>query len=81
MEEADGNNGTPAKGRMEGKTMAAKNGPVQVTARELITVLRQEAAAFSPNKHLRNLMADIAARDMMSNGRVRIVQQGFHRAA
>lgn len=61
--------------------MAATNGPVPVTARQLIKVLRKEAAAFSPNKGLRNLMAEIAARDLLSNGRVRIVTQGLHRAA
>jgi hypothetical protein len=61
--------------------MAATKGPVQVTARQLIKVLRQEAAAFSPNRQLRNVMAEIAARDMLSRGRVRIVTQALHRAA
>ena len=53
--------------------MATKNNPVPVTARQLIRTLRKEAAAYSPNKQLRNVMADIAARDLMERGRVRIV--------
>ena len=61
--------------------MTATKGPVPVTARKLIEVLRREAAASSPNRQLRNVMAEIAARDMLSNGRVRIVTQGLHRAA
>jgi len=53
--------------------MATKHNPVPVTARQLISTLRKEAAAYSPNKQVRDLMADIAARDLMERGRVRIV--------
>jgi hypothetical protein len=58
---------------MEGKTMASRHEPIQVTPRQLISVLRKEAATISPDKQLRNLWADIAARDMVERGKVRIV--------
>jgi len=61
--------------------MAATNTPLQVTARQLIAVLRQEAAAFSRNRHLRDALADIAARDMVSAGAVRLVSSARRRAA
>ena len=53
--------------------MATMNTPVQITARQLITVLRKEAAAFSPDRQLRDVLANIAARDMVSAGHVRII--------
>lgn len=53
--------------------MATTKNPVPVTARELIGILREEAAPFTPNKDMRNLMARIAARDMLTAGTVRIV--------
>ena len=77
----DGENGNPATGRMEGKTMASKHEAIQVTPRQLISVLRQEAAAISPDRHLRNLWADIAARDMVERGQVRIVSHSFQKRA
>ena len=61
--------------------MATMNAPLQVTARQLITVLRKEAAAFSPDRQLRDVLANIAARDMVSAGRVRIIGNSQQRAA
>lgn len=55
--------------------MAAKQRPVLVTPRRLITVLRKEAAAFAPNRQARDLWAGIAARDMLTAGKVRLVSQ------
>jgi hypothetical protein len=61
--------------------MPPTNGPVQVTARQLITVLRKEAAAFSHDRQLRDVLANIAARDMVSAGQVRIIAGARQRAA
>ncbi len=58
--------------------MASIQQPVTVTPRRLIAVLRKEAAAFTPNKQARNLWADIAARDMVSAGKVHIVTRASH---
>lgn len=62
--------------------MANNANPVPVTPRQLITVLRKEAAAFTPNRQARNLWADIAARDMVSTGQVHLVPRtSYNRAA
>ena len=62
--------------------MASMQHPVTVTPRQLIAVLRKEAAAFTPNKQARNLWADIAARDMVSAGKVHLVTRtSYNRAA
>ena len=61
--------------------MATTDRPVSVTPRQLIALLRSEAAAFAPDKQARNLWADIAARDMVSAGKVQLVTRGSHRSA
>ncbi len=62
--------------------MASMEHPVTVTPRQLITVLRKEAAAFAPDRQARNLWAHIAARDMVSAGKVYIVTRtSYNRAA
>lgn len=62
--------------------MASIHGPVTVTPRQLITVLRKEAAALTPDRQARNLWADIAARDMVSAGKVHLVTRtSYNRAA
>jgi hypothetical protein len=66
---------------MEENTMATRRDPVQVTARELIFTLRHEAAAYSPHRTVRDLMADIAARDLVDRGKVRIVGSSALRSA
>ncbi len=53
--------------------MAPTERSVSVTPRRLIAILRKEAAAFTRNKHARNLWAAIAARDMVSAGKVRLI--------
>ena len=58
--------------------MAATARPVTVTPRRLIAVLRKEAAAFTPDRGARNLWADIAARDMVSAGKVRLTTRPAH---
>ncbi len=62
--------------------MASMAHPVSVTPRQLIAVLRKEAAAFTPDRRARNLWADIAARDMVSAGKVHLVARtNYNRAA
>jgi hypothetical protein len=61
--------------------MAATARPVTVTPRRLIAVLRKEAAAFTPDREARNLWADIAARDMLSAGKVRFITHPTPRRA
>ncbi len=54
---------------------------VTVTPRRLIAILRKEAAAFAPSKQARNLWAAIAARDMVSAGKVRLITHPTPRRA
>lgn len=61
--------------------MATTDRPVSVTPRQLIAVLRSEAAAFAPDKQARNLWANIAARDLLSAGKVHIVSRSTHHRA
>jgi hypothetical protein len=61
--------------------MAPTERPVTVTPRRLIAILRKEAAALTPNKQARNLWATIAARDMVSAGKVRLIAQPAPRRA
>ena len=58
--------------------MAATERPVTVTPRRLIAILRKEAAVFTPDRQARNLWADIAARDMVSAGTVRLITHPTH---
>jgi hypothetical protein len=46
--------------------------PVVVGARALLLVLRREAEKFWPDRRTQRLMADIAARDLISRGKVRL---------
>lgn len=46
--------------------------PVVVGTRTLLLVLRREAEKFWPDRRTQRLMADIAARDLISRGKVRL---------
>lgn len=47
-------------------------GPMVVGIRMLVLVLRKEAEKVWPDRRMQRLMADIAARDLISAGRVRV---------
>ena len=61
--------------------MTAMEHPVSVTPRQLIAVLRKEAAGLTRSKQTRNLLADIAARDMVSAGKVHLIPRPTYRRA
>ena len=48
--------------------------PIVVGIRTLLRVLRSEARGVWSDRQMAGLMADIAARDLISSGRVRLVR-------
>ncbi len=52
--------------------------PVTVEPRELIRVLRAEAATVCKDRRTRNLVATIAARDLVTAGTVRLRPRAAH---